>query len=238
MRSFIFALSFCCSTNAIAGTVEFFDESSFLALSGGTQIVHFDELNPGDNAIQGNEYSGLGLQIVQREGLPINVLFFGDSSFITRNGFPESVHSQPNAISSSGVNVGLGHNDAFSDNFDFIFSTPVFAASLFVGNIGPGETSVQFLRPDGSVLAEETFTTGHAGLIGGGFNNRVFYGAITTERIGRIRTIEGTFDLDGILYDDIRFSASSAVPEPSGLISAAIGAVAWVGYRRRRVKVR
>lgn len=230
------------AASANAGVVEYFNEAAFHSAAGSTTLVNFDELTPGNGKLIGNEYAGIGLTIVQRDQIPINVLRYGggDTSFITLNGFPLSINSAPNVISSSGVNGGFGHIDAFTDNFDFIFASPVTAASLYVGNIGPGVTEVQFLRPDGSVLANEVFDNTHVGLIGSGFNNRIFYGVTTDELIGRIRTVENAFDADGIVYDDIRFSSSSAnaVPEPSGLTLAYLGISLFAGWARFRTRWR
>ncbi|MEX2317766.1 MAG: hypothetical protein WD669_11480 [Pirellulales bacterium] len=118
----------------------------------------------------------------------------------------------PNVLSSS---AAVGSNADISDNFDFIFAEPVSAAGLFIGNISPGTTTVQFLDNVGVVIEQETFDNTHAGIIGTGFDNRIFYGIIGASLIERIRTVEPGGDSDGVVYDSIQFPA---VPEPTSIV--------------------
>ena len=220
-------------------TMEFFNLNDFLDSAGNVTTVGFDNLPVGDGILSGTEFSNLGLTIVQRDGLPINVL----SGSNIGEGFPSNVNSEPNVISSSFV-VG-GFNDANSDNFDFLLANPSFSAGLWIGNIGSSgndTTEIQFLDNFGRVIASEILGFNTPGLISGTSNiaignNRVFYGITSTEPISTIRTIELAFDGDGITYDDIQFGASSAnVSEPhlflGMLFSLGIGTLV-----RRKVRV-
>ena len=169
--------------------------------------------------LRGDEYVDQGLRIVHRDGLNIHVR---TPDFIGADNF----NSAPNAIGFTGPLVG----GEPSDHFDFIFTDPVHASGLWIGNVGPGSTEVQFLAPDLSVIASEIFTEAHEGLVVGDDGNRVFYGLVSDRPIARIRTVEPGDDLDGILYDDIQFKA---VPEPATFGMLVIGALTLVHARRR-----
>jgi hypothetical protein len=90
---------------------------------------------------------------------------------------------------------------------------------------------VQFLDSAGNIIASEVFTESHAGMIGSCYNCRIFYGITSDKAIAKIRTIEGPFDSDGIVYDDIQFSPSS-VPEPSTIVLILIGLIG-IFYQRK-----
>ncbi|WP_210407678.1 PEP-CTERM sorting domain-containing protein [Hydrocoleum sp. CS-953] len=201
-----------------AATLEFFDHNDFVNSTGKLTVIDFDDLPTGNGVLSGDEFGSQGLIIVQREGLPINVLSGKDIDM----GFPGNVNSKPNVISSSFI---LGnYNNTNSDNFDFLLANPSFSAGLWIGNTGSGgndTTEVQFLDNFGQVIANEIIGFHSPGLITGNniYDNRIFYGIMSTVPIATIRTIEPAFDGDGITYDDIQFDSpeSRSVPEPSSI---------------------
>lgn len=181
---------------------------------------------PGNNALVGNEFAGLGLTVSQRDAFAMNVVQVGVGF-----AFAENANSPANVISAS-VLFGGGFTDV-TDNFDFDLSTPRSAAGLWIGNVDPGSTIVQFLDGSQNIIHSETFTSGHTGIIGTpGGRNRIFYGITSDTPIATIRTIEGTGDSDGVTYDDIQFSLAP-IPEPSRACLIAISAAA-INFRRRR----
>lgn len=219
MRTLIAVSILLISTNSWSTTVEFFNQTTFASNAGTLTTITFDSLTPGNGALHGNEFNSLGLSISQRDGLPMNVINLGGGSFV--DPFPTSINSGTNGLSSSAI-LGAGHNDSFTDNFDFTFTSSVFAAGLWIGNTGPGSNEVQFLDSIGNIIASEVFTESHTGMVGTCYDCRIFYGITSDQAITAIRTIEGTFDADGIIYDDIQF-ASASVPEPSTIALIIVG---------------
>jgi hypothetical protein len=93
-------------------------------------------------------------------------------------------------------------------------------------------TTVTFFDTLGAPIASESLTQGHAGQIGAGANNRVFYGLTSDVPIGSITAVNAAGDGDGIIYDDVQWVA---VPEPATLrLAAALGGFASCRPRRRR----
>ena len=227
-RTLIAVSALLASTNSWSTTIEFFNQTAFASNAGTLTTISFDGLTPGNGALHGNEFSALGLSISQRDGLPMNIINLGGGSFV--DSFPASINSGTNGLSSSAI-LGVGHNDSYTDNFDFTFTNTVFAAGLWIGNTGPGSNEVQFLDSIGNIIANEVFTESHIGIVGTCYNCRIFYGITSDQAIATIRTIEGTFDADGIIYDDIQFTSAS-VPEPSTIALIMIG-LAGTFFKRK-----
>ena len=223
----IILISFSMISNcgyAYAATVEYFDHGIFLAATKNLAVIDFDDLSPGTKVLNGNEFASQGLMIVHRDGLPITIQnsepFGGDA---------ENFNSPPNAIGFTDAPIQNGA----PDNYDFLFRAGTIAAGLWIGSVDI-LTEVQFLAANGSIIASESFTFEHEGIIGGGglFDpNRIFYGIVSDQNIDRIRTIEPGGDLDGTLYDDIQFSA---IPEPGCCaLFMAVGLAAIIGVKQR-----
>lgn len=249
-RTFVWglcALLVLTATPSDAVTVEYFTQGVFVAGSPGLTVIGFDALAPGDGALAGTEFVGQGMTIVQRDGLPMNVVQntvpggFG-GNFATQGNF----NSAPNGISSS-LFVSTA-SAALSDNFDFIFATNMFAAGLSIGNLGGGfdatlgSTTVQFLDALNVVIASEVLDKNHVGVIFGPlaasptsaqFDNRIFYGVTSDAGIRKIRVINGTNDSDGIVLDDVSFAVPSQVPEPGSLWTVTLGLVLFAAGARR-----
>lgn len=187
---------------------EFFDQSAFVA-AGSTPVtvIDFDDRAHGNDLPLENAYASRGLTIVQRDGGPLNLISFGDNDFFPANNF----NSSPNALTSSGA---IGGSADASDNIDFVFTQPTSAAGLFIGNIGlgnMGSTRVQFLGAGGAVLADRVVTESAPGIIGSGYDNRLFYGITSTQLIDRIRIIEPGADYDELSFDDVQFRPLGAL---------------------------
>ena len=198
---------------AIAQTVEFFSHASFIASAGSLTTVGFDALAPGNGALVGNEFAAQGLTIVQRDGYGVNVVqntvpsSYGPN-FVTQ----ANISSSPNAISSTLFVSGA--NDALTNNLDLVFTNPVTAGGLFIGNLGAGSL-VAFLDTTGATIASEVLTNQHVGVIFGTvgvpWDNRVFYGVVTTTPIKRIRITNPISSADGITIDDVQFNSVAPV---------------------------
>jgi len=194
-----------CVIPAGAQTTEYFGYPQFEAATQSLTIVDFDELTAGNGALAGSEFAGLGLTIVQRDAEAMNVIAVG-----VGYAFVENANSQPNVISTS-IGMDGGYGD-LSDNYDFILSDPSPAAGIWIGNVEPGTTVVQFLDSQEAVIAEEELAGGHEGIIGASDGqNRIFYGVTSDQQIATIRTVEGPGDSDGVTYDDVQFG-STLVP--------------------------
>ena len=191
-----------------SGTTEYFNHAKFRADVSSLILISFDERDPGNGVLTGNEYAAKGLTIVQRDRLPINVFNAKDNMYYHLTNF----NSQPNGISSAN---GVNNDDwpSRSDNFDFVFSKPVNAAGLWIGNLN-GTTEIQFLSAGQCVIATQKADGNHKNIIKGGsedpWDNRIFYGITTNQRIERIRVINPPNDGDGIVLDDIQFGLASS----------------------------
>lgn len=203
--AFVFVFEFAFATGAAgAATTEFFDHAAFAAAADTrTVVVDFEDTQRGNGLALGAEFSEQGLSIVQRDGQPMNIVTVG-AGFA----FPENANSAKQVLSSS---IGLGGTFADrSDSFDFVFTRPKRVAGLWIGNVDPGTTAVEFLDAEGGVLASESIDGSHEGVVGTpGGPNRLFYGVVSEPPVARIRTVEGTGDSDGVTYDDVEFEAAT-----------------------------
>jgi len=209
-------------TPATAATTEYFDQGLFRSAAAvATVVVDFEETQRGNALDLEREFAEEGLSIVALGGQPSNVVTVSDASGFA---FVDNAASQEHVLSGS---IGLG--GAFSDvadDFDFVFDRPKRAAGLWIGNVDPGSTLVQFLDADGNVLESEMLTGAHPGLEGSpGGRNRIFYGVVSDPPVARIRTVEGAGDSDGVTYDDVEYAAASEVFDHAAFAAGA-------GWRR------
>lgn len=212
---------------ARAATTEFFDHAAFRTAAGvATVVVDFEDTGRGDGLALGAEFAEQGLTIVARDGQPMNVVTVG-AGFA----FPENANSAEQVLSSS---IGLGGTFTDrSDSFDFVFARPKRAAGLWIGNVDPGTTAVEFLDAEGTVLASETIDGTHAGVVGtSGGPNRIFYGVVGDAPVARIRTTEGTGDSDGVSYDDVEFEAATEFFDHAAFVAQAGWRVATRDFER------
>lgn len=225
----------------MAAPFEYFDHATFLADAGSLTVIGFDDLGPCDACVAGNQYAADGLTIVSAAGW-INAVSntvpgsYG-GNFVTAT----NINSGPNAISAS---ISTGSAGGAEDSFDFLFSNPGTSAGLWIGNMGGGfnelpwalmPTTVEFFDLLDNVIASEVLDVNHTGVIHGpGFSwdNRVFYGIVSDVAIAGVRVRNPTGDGDGIVIDDVQFSAVAEVPEPSTIALVAGGCV-LLALRRR-----
>ena len=216
-------------TASRAQTTEYLDHPAFVVAAGPTTKVGFDTLAPCNGCLTGSEFAGQGLTIVQLDGLAMNIVRnlapggFG-GNFVTE----ANVSSAPNVLSSSIFTTSALD---ISDNFDFIFATPVRSAGLFIGNIE--STAVQFLDAAGGAIASRTLTTATPGMLfgptGQAFDNRIFYGIVSAIPIHRIRVIDPPGDGDGLTFDDVEFSPADEYLDHAAFVVAA-GPTTKVGF--------
>lgn len=193
---------------------EYFNPTAFRTNAGFLRVIGFDSLAPGNNVLTGNEFVSDGIQVVARDGHGINVVqntvpgSYG-ANFVTL----ANLNSLPNAISTS-IMVNSA-SPTLPDNFDFILTPPARAAGLFVGNLGAlvdQSTVVEFLDETNGIVAAETIYGDHPGVINGAvgvnWDNRIFYGAVSEIPIKTIRLSNPPNDGDGIVIDDVQFSAA------------------------------
>jgi len=210
------------SSGARAATTELFDRTLFRAAAGvATVVVDFEDTQRGNALDLEREFGEQGLSIVARGGQPSNVVTVSDAV-----GFAfEANASSPEQVLSGSIGLGGSFTDV-ADDFDFVFDRPKRAAGLWVGNVDPGSTVVEFLDANGQVLASETLTGAHPALVGSsGGRNRIFYGVVSDPPVARIRTVEGAGDSDGVTYDDVEFEAATELFDHAAF-------VAQSGWRR------
>lgn len=219
------------ATNASAVTVEFFNHTSFALAAGTLNVITFDGHTPG-TILSGTETPGL--TILARRISVIDPQDFAPG--LTVGG--ANVNSQPNGISASLPYSGTSITfDNGNDDFDFVLSTPSNAAGLWIGNVGASNndpntpTTVTFFDAAGSVIASEVLTQGHAGQIGSGANNRFFYGITSDQAVASFVVRNAAGDGDGIVIDDVQFSA---VPVPAAVWLLGSALTGLSAFRRSR----
>jgi hypothetical protein len=193
--------------------------------------VNFDDRAP-RSTLAGNEFDGL--TIAARRIAVVNPQDFAPGLAVGG----QNVNSQPHGISASiFYNGSTLVFDNQSDDFRFTLARPSFAAGLWIGNLGNDNddpvtpTTASFFDAQGHLLASEVFTQGHAGMVGTGANNRVFYGVVSAQPIASFTVFNGAGDFDGVILDDIEW-ATSPVPEPAGWVLMLVGAGALLARRR------
>lgn len=187
------------SVSVRAGTTEYFNHATFTGLAGAVTVVGFDDVGSG-LTFSDDRYEDVGLTVVHRDG-------YGQVAFDPTT---VAVCCYTAANRQSAPNVASSANFSGVDNFDFIFVHTVYAAGLWIGNISPGTTEVQFLDAAGTLLASEVIAHTHPNVVYGGgasWDVRLFYGVISDTPIARIRTVEGCCDSDGVTYDDVTFTS-------------------------------
>jgi len=197
-----------------AQTTEYFDVSAFKDAAGsGLTVVGFDDLAPVNGPAALDAYRGLGLDIRNRDGFGINVVQntlqpYGNN-YVTEG----QINSPPNVIS-SGFRTADAVGSA-SDNIDVQFTSSMRAAGLWIGSLGGGgcenfSTTVEFTDAAGAVIAAETLNRLHAGVVFGlpdySWDNRVFYGIVSSTPITQIRVTNHGDGCDVISLDDVQFA--------------------------------
>jgi hypothetical protein len=211
--------------------------ATWQSAAGTTTTIDFESLAPGAS-VPGNAFAASGLSIVQRDGQPIRAAFLGDGSFVSAANF----NSGDQGLTSSAVpGLPFGYDDTKSENYDFAFGHSVFAAGLWVGNLNPGfnTVSVDFLGTGGTLLDTLALNTLNPSLVGSGasFDNRLFVGLISGAAITAIRVHNNAGDLDGVVFDDVSFTAAAplaSVPEPGSLTLLGTGIFGFATRLRRR----
>jgi hypothetical protein len=211
-------------SSARAVTNEYFDNATFLGSAGALTVIDFDDVASG-STFSGDRYQSDGLTIVHRDGR-------GQVAFN-----PAATAFYTAANRQTGLNVMSSGDFSGVDNFDFNFGHEVYSAGLWIGNISPGTTEIQFLGAGDVVLASEVIGNTHDGIISGGgasWDNRLFYGLTSDTAITRIRTIEPSGDGDGVTYDNVSFSAAVVSVPDSGATSGllAMGLLTLLGLRK------
>ncbi len=216
------ALATLIALPAAGQTTEYFNVTAFQTAAGTPVVFGFDDLPNQDGPSTLTAYESAGLTVRNRDGVGINVvrnliLPYG-LNFVT----PGIMNSAPNAIS-SGFKTATAV-PSLSDNFDFDFSVTTKAAGLWIGSLGGGgceltATIVEFRDGAGNVLASESINRDHAGVVPTTlipastfwWDNRIFYGVVSTTPIARIRVINGPDGCDVVSFDDVQFVPPPAV---------------------------
>ncbi len=199
-----------CAASSHAQVVEFFDHAAFAAASGSNiRVIGFDDRPAGDGVLTGNEYASLGMTMIQRSDWPMNLVTAADiaaggGAGATGTG---SINSPATALSSSFMHLALDPNR--DDQYDITLTCGTHAAGLYLGNVGPGQTIVQFRTTGDIVLAAELIDAAHAGTIPGpsANDNRLFYGVTSaTDPITSIRVQRVNSNPDPIVLDDLQWA--------------------------------
>jgi hypothetical protein len=216
-------LSVTAGTTARAQTTEYFNVGAFQAAAGQpVQVIGFDDLPNQDGPATLTAYQSLGLTIRNRDGFGINVVRNLQLPYGLNFVSPGLINSAPNVISSGfKVNTAVG---SVADNLDFDFSVTTRAAGVWIGSLGGGgceltTTAVEFRDASDNLLAAETLDKNHVGVIpttlvpaaSFSWDNRVFYGIVSTTPIARIRVTNGGDGCDVISFDDVQFVPPPAV---------------------------
>jgi hypothetical protein len=233
-RSLTLAGAIGLAAAAPAAAQEFFDHMAFTALLGSpASVVSFDDRAP-RSTLAGNEYAGL--TIGARRIAVVNPQDFAPGLAVGG----QNVNSQPHGISASIFYSGSTLVfDNQTDDFRLTLAAPAPAAGLWIGNLGNDNddpvtpTTVSFFDAQGGLLASEVLRQGHAGMIGSGANNRIFYGLVAVLPIASITVFNGAGDFDGVILDDIQWAAA-VVPEPAAWVLALAGLGTLLARRRIR----
>lgn len=219
LRLCLFAVTMVLALTGQAGAQnsEHFSPASLAAAAGtAATVLNFDGMPPHNNTqtmvldatagITAVNRAGFGLNIVQRTGAPYG------ANFVTQG----QIASPPNVLSSGHLTTGA--SPAIADDIDLIFGSPVRAAGLWIGSVGGGgsvtcennPTRVEFLDAANGVIASEKLDSLHPAVIFGstGFrwDNKIFYGIVSTTPIHKIRTFNSATDgCDVISIDDLQF---------------------------------
>ena len=198
----------------------------------GLTTADFEQFSTG-TTLNGTEYASLGLTMTQRDGDPMRVAAAGDGSFVSTG----NVRSPTHVLTSSGIpGFPSGYDDTRSENYDFTFTTAMNSAGLWIGNLNPGfnTVTVQFLSEDGTVIGTLPITTLDSNLIvgnAGQFDNRLFVGINASTPVKRIRVVHSDGDADGIVIDDVVWSATGSNPSPTlTSLSPATGTAGGPGF--------
>lgn len=202
---------------ARAQVTEFFDRGAFAATAGALTVVDFDS-QASDAVLTGNEYAAQGVTISTTGG-PINIVQNLATGCYGNNYVTEAnLNSSPNGISTS-IAAGSASPDIV-DEFDFVLNPPASAAGLFIGNLGNGSSTFlptlvtffdefgnEIVTPSLGILHDNSPNVISGSACGGGlkWDNRIFYGIVSTVPIKTIKVRNGPYDGDGIAIDDVQF---------------------------------
>ncbi|MEM7812464.1 MAG: hypothetical protein AAF532_13395 [Planctomycetota bacterium] len=235
MIRYAFAITFLfvAQVSAAASTQVFSDQIAFAQSVGDLTIEDFDSL-PTNSTLSGGEFVGFDITPFDIPGSPptttpisvFNPVAFG---FFNANSFPNTLSR------SLGVS---GFDDSVPDTFRVIFDNPVAAAGLFIGNVGPGFTTVEMFDQNGGAISQVSLSIGSPGVIGfgSGFDNRIFHGVASGGLIASIEIVNLGFDGDAIFLDDLQF-VTAVVPEPGSCALAVFACVGLV-FRSRVIQRR
>lgn len=200
------------SNSCVADVIEFFDYAAFETKTNLLTIATFDTVAK-QTLLTGDEFSGFRVSARR-----ITVLDPQDFAPGLELG-GANINSQPHGISASLLYSGSSIQfDDGDDDFTISLDSPSIAAGLWVGSLGGSSndpitpTVVSFFDTAGGLIASESLTQASNGLIGSGANNRIFYGITSSTLISSFTVANAASNGDGIILDDIQFSA---VPEPN-----------------------
>jgi hypothetical protein len=209
MRSALLASTLSIGLSLPAAAATFTDEAAFLAAVPGTTAENFETATFDGTTI---EFAG---GTITCSGGTFCTSFFG--------------------LSLGGGFALSGANAPFfgtPDKLVFSFTSPITAFGIFIG--GAGDVGVQDLiatLSDGTVFDILTDYANGSGTFVGNTN----YFGVTNDSAFTSVTFSGSFDGDGVFFDDMRYGGDTVapIPVPASALFLLAGLGALAGLRRR-----